>query len=59
MDMIIPEQRNNNFNNCWKRVTKYGIENYSKDYYNENYERIDDDNIEKELLLFEIETWID
>ena len=59
MNMIIPEQRNNNnYENCWKREIINGIEYFNKYFYNKNFERIDNDNNEKELLLFEIETLI-
>jgi hypothetical protein len=41
-----------NNNNCWKRETKNGTEYFSKDYYDSNYERIED------KLLIEIENEI-
>jgi len=29
--------------NCWKRINKDGTEYYNKEFYNSNYERIQDE----------------
>jgi hypothetical protein len=53
MNKIIPEYRKIDNENYWKRIKNDGtIEYYSKDYYNDNYERKEK---EIEKLLKEIE----
>jgi hypothetical protein len=59
--VIIPEQRSSSdyFNNSYQRILADGvIEQYSKEFYNPDFTRKSDDdleNIKREILLFLIE----
>jgi hypothetical protein len=71
MNCIIPERRNIDNDNCYKRILSNGVvECYSKEYYNPNFTRKSDElkvntikvdtieDIKKELLLLEIDNYL-